>query len=282
MSDAGSDAGYVHGTAPTEQARLARLNTMLNVRSLDALALGGGERVLDLGSGLGQMSRGMARRGASRVLGIERSAAQIAFAREQARDGGDQPLLDAGRVEWREGDATAPPLTDAEWGSFDVAHARFLLEHLRDPLAAVRAMVRAVRPGGRIVLADDDHDVLRLWPEPPGFDTVWRAYTRTYDRLGCDPYIGRRLVALLHEAGAAPRKNAMLWFGACAGEEEGALAALALNIREILAGAEAAILETGGLARADFDAALHALETWSRRADAAIWYGTAWAEGRRP
>ena len=279
MSDG---AGYVHGTAPTEQARLARLNAMLNTRALDVLALKGGERVLDLGSGLGQMSRGMARRGAGHVLGIERSAAQIAFAREHARDGGDQPLLDSGRVEWREGDAAAPPLTDAEWGSFDVAHARFLLEHLRDPLAAVKTMVRAVRPGGRIVLADDDHDLLRLWPEPPGFATLWGAYIRTYDRLGCDPFVGRRLVALLHDAGAPPRKNTLLWFGACAGEEEGALGALALNVREILSGAEAAICETGGLRARDFAAALAALMAWSERPDAAIWYGMAWAEGRRP
>ena len=39
---------------------------------------------------------------------------------------------------------------------------------MRDPLAVVRQMVRAVKPGGRVVLADDDHDLLRLWPEPPG------------------------------------------------------------------------------------------------------------------
>ena len=58
---------------------------------------------------------------------------------------------------------------DDEWGTFDVAHTRFVLEHVPDPLRVVKTMVRAVQPGGRIVLADDDHDVLRLWPEPPGF-----------------------------------------------------------------------------------------------------------------
>lgn len=276
-----TDTGYVHGTAPEEQARLTRMNTLLNTRSLDALALGGGESVLEVGAGLAHLACGMARRGAARVVGIERSARQIAEARRQARDGGDQPLLDAGRVELRAGDALDLPLAEGEWGTFDVAHARFLLEHVTDPLAVVRQMARAVRPGGRIVLEDDDHDMLRLWPEPPGFETLWRAYIRTYDRLGCDPYVGRRLVALLHDAGAAPVRNTLLWFGACAGQEEGALEALAMNIRIILAGAEEGILETGGLKEADFAAALEAIAAWSARPDAAIWYAMSWAEGRR-
>ena len=80
-------------------------------------------------------------------------------------------------------------------------------------------MVRAVRPGGRIVLADDDHGVLRLWPEPPGWMSLWDAYMRAYDRIGNDPLVGRRLVQLLHEAGAQPVRNTWVFFGGCAGME---------------------------------------------------------------
>ena len=72
-------------------------------------------------------------------------------------------------MDLRSGDALALPLRTEEWGDFDVAHARFVLEHVRDPLGVVRSMVRAVKFGGRIVLEDDDHEVIRLWPEPPGF-----------------------------------------------------------------------------------------------------------------
>jgi SAM-dependent methyltransferase len=273
------DAGYVHGTAATEQDRLARLNALLNARSLDALALAGGERVLDLGAGLGQMAHGMIARGASRVVGVERSAAQIARARDLARHA--TPEQDEA-FDLRPGNVLAPPLAGDEWGTFDVAHARFLLEHVTDPLAVVQVMVRAVRPGGRIVLEDDDHAVLRLWPEPPGFDRIWKAYERTYERLGCDPYIGRRLVALLHEAGARPVKNRWLWFGACAGGGDEDLQALAINIREILRGAEDAIRSAGEIDRMTFEAALEALDRWRGRPDASIWYASAWAEGVRP
>ena len=276
-----SESGYVHGTAPDEQARLTRMNALLNARSLDALALEGGERVLEVGAGIAHMARGMARRGAKAVVGIERSARQIDEAKKQAREGGDQALLDQGRVELREGDALDLPLRDDEWGTFDVAHARFLLEHVTDPLRVVRQMVRAVRPGGRIVLSDDDHDNVRLWPEPPGLDLLWRGLIRSYDRLGCDPYVGRRLVALLHEAAAQPARNDFLFFGACAGDG-GNFETLALNIRIILVEAGEAIRDAGAIDRETFDRAIEALDAWSRRPDAAVWYAMNWAEGRRP
>ena len=205
---------YIHGSAPTEQRRLSRLNELLNHASLRELDLRGGESILDVGSGIGQLTRAMAKMAGpdGHVMGIERDKDQLAEARSQALADQEEDLVDL-----REGDALALPLSDMEWGSFDVAHSRFLLEHVSDPLGVVREMVRAVRPGGRIVLADDDHDVLRLWPEPPGFSAVWQAYIRSYDRLGNDPYIGRRLVGLLHAAGAVPTRNDWIFFGGCVG-----------------------------------------------------------------
>ena len=274
-----SDAGYVHGTAPEEQDRLARLNAMHNEFSFAALALAGGERVLDLGAGLGQLARGMLARGAVRVVGIERSAAQIARARDLATRGG---AAWPAAFDLRAGDSLAPPLAADEWGTFDVAHARFLLEHVTDPQAVVRVMVRAVRPGGRIVLEDDDHAVLRLWPEPAGFGRIWTAYERTYVQLGCDPWIGRRLVALLHEAGATQMRNRWLWFGGCAGADDEGLQALADNLLGILRGAEEAIRSAGDLDRATFDAALAGIERWRQCPDATFGYASAWAEGVRP
>jgi SAM-dependent methyltransferase len=198
---------YVHGTSADEQRRLTRLNDLLNGASLAEAQLAAGERVIDFGAGLGQYSRAMARATGRAVVGIERSEAQIAEALTQASQAGEAKLLDL-----RQGSVSEPPLDDAEWASFDVAHARFLLEHVPDPLSVVRTMVRAVRPGGRIILADDDHDVLRLWPEPPGLAPVWQAYQRSYHRHGNDPIVGRRLVQLLHQAGAQPRRNTWIFF----------------------------------------------------------------------
>src|SRR5688572_29476275 len=157
-----SNTGYVHGTHPDEQRRLSRMNDFLNEGARRELRLAGGERILDVGSGLGQFTRLLAREAGAGavVVGVERSEEQLASARRLAEAQGE-----GGLVEFRPGDALALPLRTDEWGRFDVAHTRFLLEHVPDPLAVVKQMAAAVRPGGRILLADDDHDVLRLWPE---------------------------------------------------------------------------------------------------------------------
>ena len=270
-----SGSVYIHGTHPEEQQRLSRLNELINRGSLRELALRGGERILDLGSGLGQFSREMARVAGRQVVGIEYSREQLDLARLLAREAGEEPL-----VEFRQGDATDPPLAEHEWGTFDVAHTRFLLEHLRDPLAAVRVLVRAVRPGGRIVLEDDDHDVLRLWPELPGVEQLWRAYIRTYDRLGNDPIIGRRLVSLLHQAGAAPARNTWIFFGSCSGHPD--FKPLVDNLAGVLEGAREAILGTAGLEDGAFSTGMEALRQWKNRPDSAIWFSICWAEARKP
>lgn len=266
---------YVHGTHPEEQRRLADLNALINRVSLEALAARPGERALDVGSGLGQFARALAHATGERVVAVERSPEQLARAEALAADAGE-----GGRVEFRAGDAQALPLSTAEWSSFDLAHTRFLLEHVPAPQQVVNQMARAVRSGGRVVLEDDDHEALRLWPEPPGVDAVWRAYIRTYDRLGNDPHVGRRLVQLLTDAGLQPSRITLLPFGACAGEPS--FPAYVANLGDIFAGARDAILATGGVSAAAFDDAQAALRAWGERGDAAFWYSISWAEAVKP
>jgi SAM-dependent methyltransferase len=265
------ESRYIHGTTPEEQARLSRLNRLLNEAALRQMNIRPGDRIVDFGCGLAQLTRAMARQAGARALGIERSGEQIAEARRQARKDGEEHLL-----ELRESDVLGASVED---GAYDLAHARFVLEHVPDPLAVVRAMVRAVRPGGRIVLQDDDHDVLRIWPEPPGLSALWQAYMRSYDRLGNDPIVGRRLVALLHEAGARPVHNTWLFFGACAGDET--FPAFVENLHFILEFAREAIVSAGLLGRAEVDETLAQIRRVGARPDSAFWYAVAYAEGIR-
>jgi SAM-dependent methyltransferase len=268
---------YIHGTSEDEQQRLSLMNdVLLNRESLQEMRLRGDERILDFGSGLGQFTRAMARavpRG--KVVGIERDPVQLAAAKRIAEADGEGSL-----VEWRQDDVLdLQSASMSDWGTFDVAHTRFLLEHLPDPLRVVKSMVASVKRGGRIVLADDDHGAMRLWPEPPGFSDLWLSYIRSYDRIGNDPYAGRRLVQLLHEAGAKPLRNRWIFFGGCAGMEH--FDVLAANMWGVLRTARDTMISMNLCDATTFDAVEKAYKQWALRPDAAIWFAMSWAEGIR-
>jgi len=168
-----SASTYIHGSEPGEQSRLSRLNEILNAMCIREMAIAPGSRILDVGSGLGQLTRAMARAAGTRAVGVERDARQIEEGLRQARAAGEESLL-----EIRPGDAGMLPLREEEWGTFDIVHARFVLEHVTDPQRVVDEMARAVRPGGRVILSDDDHSLLRLRPEPAGARELWEAFCR--------------------------------------------------------------------------------------------------------
>lgn len=277
MKRATKAAHYIHGAKPEEQKRLSMLNEILNADYLRRMDLKAGERILDVGSGLGHLTRMMARLVAPRgyVLGIERDSLQMAAALRLAHKAQEEEPF-----EFRQGDALELPLSPEESGTFDVAHARFVLEHIPQPDRVIRQMLRALRPGGRLILSDDDHSTFRPTPEPAGFPAVWRAYVRSYDRLGNDPFIGRRLVSLLHEGGLEQIRNAIVFFGGCAPQKVFPL--VAENLIGVLEGARALIVEEGLLDAQTFQCAIDGLQRWCERPDAALWYGICWAEGIKP
>ncbi|MFT5051644.1 MAG: SAM-dependent methyltransferase [Chlamydiales bacterium] len=268
---------YVHGTEPVEQERLALMNGILNASALRELNPQVGSRVLDLGAGTGLFARCMANAVGPTgcVLAVERSGEQVQAAMSAAAADDE-----AGLVDFRCGDAAAPPLEDSEWGSFDVVHARFLLEHLQNPKEVVDVMLRAARPGGRIVLADDDHAVMRMWPEPEGMLELWDLYARQYETVGNDPYVGRRLISLLHQSGAVRTRNSMVFFGGCADQE--IFPTIVENLAGVVESARELILSSNEIQAAEFGQTLATFRRWGASDDASIWYPLAWAEGYRP
>lgn len=268
------DSKYIHGTHPAEQSRLARLNQLLNPSSLRKLRLREGERVLDVGAGLGQLAVEMAEAvgPAGFVLAVERDPRQLQAARQKAQ------TRHLPQLRLQQGDATRLELSPAERASFDVVHGRFILEHLPDPQAALREWATALRPGGRICLEDDDHSVLRLWPEVPGFATLWEAHAATYQALGNDPRIGRKLVQHLHAVGLQPTGADILFFGACQGQAEFEL--MTANFHGILDMSREAMLATNRISADAIDETLERFREWTGRPDAALWYERCWAEGR--
>jgi len=158
---------------------------------LDALTPG--VRVLDVGCGPGTITVDFARRVApGRVLGLDRVEDVLERAREAARDAG------VDNVEFEVGDVYALDLADA---SFDVVHAHQVLQHLTDPVAALREMRRVCAPGGVVAVRDSDYATFTWWPEDPRL-TRWLALYHDVARAnGAEPDAGRRLLAWARAAG---------------------------------------------------------------------------------
>ncbi|MEZ4898243.1 MAG: methyltransferase domain-containing protein [Saprospiraceae bacterium] len=265
---------YIHGYTSQEQRRLAKLNELLNFRCLSLLTLVPGMRVLDVGSGLGMFSAQMADQvgPTGRVLGVEKSEAQLERAAVW--------LEGRPQLSYRQGDAYHLPFEDIGVAAFDLAHTRFLLEHVQRPARVVGQMFQAVRPGGQVVLVDDDHLRFTLYPELPAFDVIWFAYLKSYEVMGNDPYVGRKLVALLKNSGCRSIRNDFIFFGSNADQSD--FADYVRNIAEIIEQARSVITEHRLLAESEFEEGLRAFQQWQHHPHATIWYQVCWAEGTKP
>lgn len=142
------------------------------------------ERVLDVGCGSGVVTEELAARTHGRVIAVDVDAAMIEAA--QAR---------GGQAEYRIGDVRQLDFPDRY---FDVVACHFLLMWVDDAARAVREMARVTRPGGAVlVCGEPDYGGRVDWPDLP--IGQWQA--EALQRQGADPFVGRKLRALLRQAG---------------------------------------------------------------------------------
>jgi ubiquinone/menaquinone biosynthesis C-methylase UbiE len=261
---------YIHGSNPSEQSRLTRLNDLINDRCLAKLNTEPGLKILDVASGLGQLTYRLSEAvgPTGLCLGVERDGNQRATA---------QRNFSAPNLEFREGDALQLPLHANEIGAFDLVHMRFLLEHLPHPAQAVSQSWRALRPGGKIFLADDDHETLVLFPEPQGFKELWSAYMDSYMEVGNDPFIGRKLTKLLHDAGFKNIHNDVIFFGDCHGNDTFPL--FVTNLAEVISTSKDIMIAANLITGDAYQAAIKNIYNWGNNPHAALWYTIAVAEG---
>lgn len=143
MAEGRPTSQYVLGNTEAEHERLARQAARydpITERLFREAGIGPGQRVLDLGSGAGDVAILAARLvgPSGEVVGVERDSSSIAYARSRVAEAG---LVN---VTFTQSDVSEIPTSKL----FDAAVGRFILMFLPDPVAALRSLSQLVRAGG--------------------------------------------------------------------------------------------------------------------------------------
>ncbi|MCY4370366.1 MAG: class I SAM-dependent methyltransferase [bacterium] len=147
--------------------------------------------LLDLGSGPGTITAGLARR-VGQVIGLDISAGMVESARRHvAREG-------INNASFRTGSAYDLPWDD---NHFDVVYAHQILQHLADPVRALREAGRVLKPGGLLAVRDADYGTMVHGPTEPALHRWRRLYHQVTAANGGEADAGRFLLSWVLEAG---------------------------------------------------------------------------------
>src|SRR5262249_43736062 len=172
------------------------------------VGLGPEQRVLDLGSGLGDVSMVAAELvgPSGQVVGIERDASSIARANRRIAEAGFR------NITFLQTDVNE--ISDAE--PFDAVVGRFILMFLPDPLSVLKSVARLVRPGGVLAFQEPTWvPMLAMAKRLPLWSRVLGAIHETFLRSGVNPEMGVDLYCSFQEIGLpAPRMHIDMLLGA--------------------------------------------------------------------
>ncbi len=156
-------------------------------------------QILDIGCGPGTITADLAALVPDgQVTGLEHAPAVL----EQARATADARGVD--NVRFAVGDVHALDYPD---NSFCVTHAHQVLQHVGDPVQALREMRRVTKPGGIVAVRDADYSAMTWYPEVEGMADWQQLYLRVARANGGEPDAGRRLHAWARQAGFDPARG---------------------------------------------------------------------------
>lgn len=198
MSASGSyDMHASHRDADAEIQRLAaqaRHGWDKEARTLTWFGVADGMAVLEPGSGPGFITRQLLDLLPHSTITCLEVDPNLLSKAETYLQGADEH-----RVRLVEGSVMATKLEDNQ---FDVVYARFLFQHLADPLGAMIELRRVLKPGGKLIIHDIDDELFGLFQPPiPELALVIAKFGQAQAARGGDRHIGRRLWPLLEAAG---------------------------------------------------------------------------------
>lgn len=183
---------YTMGYGPAATAMMA-VRTAQSHAAFLLPHLKQGMSVLDCGCGPGTITLGFADVVApGQVVGTEIEDSQVALARDNASTRG------VSNVRFEVADIYRLPFADA---SFDAAFVSAVLANLREPGRGLREVHRVMRPGGVVGVKEFDHGGDLIHPYDPPLQKFYELYRRLREENGHEPDGGRKIGALLLDAG---------------------------------------------------------------------------------
>ncbi|MFC7307168.1 methyltransferase domain-containing protein [Streptomyces monticola] len=199
MADHSADRGYLLDNQQSQAGirfdALSELFDPVTFRHIDELGLAAGMRCWEVGAGGPSVPLGLAQR-VGPTGTVVATDIDVSWTRGIA-DGVIEVL--------RHDVAAEPPPA----GGFDLVHARLVLVHVTDRAQALRRMIQALRPGGRLLLEDADPGLQPLLcpdesgPEQELANRLRSGFRTLMAARGADLAYGRTLPRLLREAGLA-------------------------------------------------------------------------------
>jgi len=185
--------GYVHGYDPSENRRLQDQATTLAELLHSDTRYAKGDLVLEAGCGVGAQTLTLAANSPDALItSIDVSDASVIQAEKAVRAAG------INNVTVRQADIFDLPFAPA---SFDHAFLCFVLEHVAQPVEALRSLRRVVKPGGTITVIEGDHGSAYFYPDSAYARRAVQCLVDLQERSHGNALIGRSLYPLLTKAG---------------------------------------------------------------------------------
>lgn len=183
---------YTHGHHESV-LRSHRSRTAENSAAYLLPYLSPGQSLLDVGCGPGTITADFVDLVApGTVTAVEPEESALDIAREEIARRGIEG------VRFEVADVHELPYDD---DSFDVVHAHQVLQHVHDPVRALREMRRVCKPGGVVAARDADYSGFTWYPASRDLDDWLRLYQDAARANKGEPDAGRRLLAWAHAAG---------------------------------------------------------------------------------
>ncbi|MDH3649001.1 MAG: methyltransferase domain-containing protein [Saprospiraceae bacterium] len=184
---------YIHGYSSDESNRLNdQADSLTDILHYDSI-WPEGSKILEAGCGVGAQTKTIAAKNQkSNFVSIDISKESLAQAQEMVISMG------LNNIEFVQASIFDLPFEDE---SFDHIFVCFLLEHLPNPIDALFAAQRVLKPRGTIMVIEGDHGSTYFHPDSPEATKAVQCQVLLQKQSGGDANIGRKLYPIFQEAG---------------------------------------------------------------------------------